>query len=72
MEVQEGLISKRRGHCLARAYTFAQGFELSPLSLLMALAQCYACAKSRAHSYYSVQDNLSWPLSSSIYLSVLM
>ena len=63
MEVQEGLKSKKRGHCLTHAYALAQGFELSPFGLFMTRAQCcYACAKSCAHLYHSVQDNLSWPL----------
>ena len=39
MEVQEGLKSKKSGHCLAHAYTFAQGFELSPLGLFVTPAQ---------------------------------
>ena len=29
--MQDGLISKVRGHCLALAYAFAHGLELSPL-----------------------------------------
>ena len=63
MEVQEGLKVKKSGHCLAHDYAFVQGPELSPLGLLMTPAQCcYVCAKSLAHSEYSVQDNLSWPL----------
>ena len=40
MEVQEGLNVKKSCHCLARAYAFAQGLELSPLSLLMTPVQC--------------------------------
>ena len=54
MEVQEGLDSKKSGHCLAHAYAFAQGFAVSPLGLLLTPAQCcYACAKS---SYLPVDN----------------
>ena len=60
-EVQEGLKIKGKGQCLAPAYAFVYGFELSPKGLLMIQAQAITLAQNHEHPLViPAQDNHSW------------
>ena len=49
---KKGLKRRERVHCLADAYTFAHGLELSPQSLLMFLSWAVMLEQKHMHTLF--------------------